>query len=140
MLLKIQWLGLKKKNSVPVNSCHFLNFIFAANTVLHTVKTTTLSLVKVVCFFLISNFAVLFVFFRTTVRLMDQHTFHLHLIQYGKGKALYEFPSIFLTTFPVNGLIDLVNVWIYTTVKWYFQGSPCFNISEDLILLAPVLQ
>lgn len=51
MLLKIQWLGLKKKkNSVPVNSCHFLNFIFAANTVLHTVKTTTLSLVKVVCF------------------------------------------------------------------------------------------
>lgn len=140
MLLKIQWLGLKKKNSVPVNSCHFLNFIFAANTVLHTVKTTTLSLVKVVCFFLISNFAVLFVFFRTTVRLMDQHTFHLHLIQYGKGKALYEFPSIFLTTFPVNGLIDLVNVWIYTTVKWYFQGSPCFNISEDFILLAPVLQ
>lgn len=140
MLLKIQWLGLKKKNSVPVNSCHFLNFIFAANTVLHTVKTTTLSLVKVVCFFLISNFAVLFVFFRTTVRLMDQHTFHLHLIQYGKGKALYEFPSLFLTTFPVNGLIDLVNVWIYTTVKWYFQGSPCFNISEDLILLAPVLQ
>lgn len=140
MLLKIQWLGLKKKNSVPVNSCHFLNFIFAANTVLHTVKTTTLSLVKVVCFFLISNFAVLFVFFRTTVRLMDQHTFHLHLIQYGKGKALYELPSLFLTTFPVNGLIDLVNVWIYTTVKWYFQGSPCFNISEDLILLAPVLQ
>lgn len=140
MLLKIQWLGLKKKNSVAVNCCHFLNFIFAANTVLHTVKTTTLSLVKVVCFFLISNFAVLFVFFRTTVRLMDQHTFHLHLIQYGKGKALYEFPSIFLTTFPVNGLIDLVNVWIYTTVKWYFQGSPCFNISEDLILLAPVLQ
>lgn len=140
MLLKIQWLWLKKKNSVPVNSCHFLNFIFAANTVLHTVKTTTLSLVKVVCFFLISNFAVLFVFFRTTVRLMDQHTFHLHLIQYGKGKALYEFPSLFLTTFPVNGLIDLVNVWIYTTVKWYFQGSPCFNISEDLILLAPVLQ
>lgn len=141
MLLKIQWLGLKKnKNSVPVNSCHFLNFIFAANTVLHTVKTTTLSLVKVVCFFLISNFAVLFVFFRTTVRLMDQHTFHLHLIQYGKGKALYEFPSLFLTTFPENGLIDLVNVWIYTTVKWYFQGSPCFNISEDLILLAPVLQ
>lgn len=139
MLLKIQWLG-KKKNSVPVNSCHFLNFIFAANTVLHTVKTTTLSLVKVVCFFLISNFAVLFVFFRTTVRLMDQHTFHLHLIQYGKGKALYEFPSLFLTTFPVNGLIDLVNVWIYTIVKWYFQGSPSFNISEDLILLAPVLQ
>lgn len=140
MLLKIQWLGLKKKNSVPVNSCHFLNFIFAANTVLHTVKTTTLSLVKVVCFFLISNFAVLFVFFRTTVRLMDQHTFHLHLIQYGKGKALYEFPSLFLTTFPVNGLIDLVNVWIYTTVYWYFQRSPSFNISEDLILLAPVLQ
>lgn len=141
MLLKIQWLGLKKKkkNSVPVNSCHFLNFIFAANTVLHTVKTTTLSLVKVV-FLLISNFAVLFVFFRTIVRLMDQHTFHLHLIQYGKGKALYEFPSLFLTTFPVNGLIDLVNVWIYTTVKWYFQGIPSFNISEDLILLAPVLQ
>lgn len=91
-------------------------------------------------FLLISNFAVLFVFFRTTVRLMDQHTFHLHLIQYGKGKALYEFPSLFLTTFPVNGLIDLVNVWIYTIVKWYFQGSPSFNISEDLILLAPVLQ
>lgn len=71
---------------------------------------------------------------------MDQHTFHLHLIQYGKGKALYEFPSLFLTTFPVNGLIDLVNVWIYTIVKWYFQGSPSFNISEDLILLGPVLQ
>lgn len=140
MLLKIQWLGLKKKTCLAVSCCHFLDFIFAANTVLHTVKTTTLSLVKVVCFFLISNFAVLFVFFRTTVRLMDQHTFHLHLIQYGKGKALYEFPSLFLTTFPVNGLIDLVNVWIYTTVKWYFQGSPCFNISEDLILLAPVLQ
>lgn len=84
-------------------------------------------------FLLISNFAVLFVFFRTTVRLMDQHTFHLRLIQYGKGKALYELPPLFLTTFPVN-------VWIYTTVKWYFQGSPCFNISEDLILLAPVLQ
>lgn len=139
MLLKIQWLGLKKKNSVPVNSCHFLNFIFAANTASYC-KNNYFVFSKSSMFLLISNFAVLFVFFRTTVRLMDQHTFHLHLIQYGKGKALYEFPSIFLTTFPVNGLIDLVNVWIYTTVKWYFQGSPCFNISEDLILLAPVLQ
>lgn len=67
---------------------------------------------------------------------MDQHTFHLHLIQYGKGKALYQLPASISTTFPVNVLIDLVNVWIYTTVKWYFQGIPSLNISEDSILLA----
>lgn len=40
-------------------------------------------------------------------------------------------PPLFLTTFPVNVLVDLVNVWIYTTVKWYFQGIPSLNISED---------
>lgn len=51
MLLKIQWLGLKKKKKI-VSLSTVVTFLtlFLQLTLLHTVKTTNLFLVKVVCF------------------------------------------------------------------------------------------
>lgn len=129
MLLKIQLKWLKK--CLAINCCHFLNFIFAANTVIQTVKKNYFIFSKSSTFLVISIFTFCLCISERLFALWISIPFTSTWYNMEKVRHCMNSPPLFLTTFPVNVLIDLVNVWIYTTVKWYFQGIPSLNISED---------
>lgn len=119
------------KKCLAINCCHFLNFIFAANTVIQTVKKNYFIFSKSSTFLVISIFTFCLCISERLFALWISIPFTSTWYNMEKVRHCMNSPPLFLTTFPVNVLIDLVNVWIYTTVKWYFQGIPSLNISED---------